>query len=304
MNDPDLDSDAAIAAVLHRARSGLAPTASERATTLGRLSATLGGASVVSNSGSSNSVSGKPSLGEAVAGGISSGGILGGAGHGGAGLAKTIAGVFLAGLAVGGGIGFGSGYWARSQQAAGLSANPASPSASASSMASAREVPLLGVSDAAGDELVGGVAKSARPVPHDRSAHDEPVGRGAPAQRTASRPTTGRGPHAPKKAKPVEPSRLASDDEVAFVRRAQKALRNGDAAWALALMRTLDEQLPQGALLTERNVTRVLALCQIGRIDEARAVAERTLRGDRAGAVYASRLAASCVQREVSTSGQ
>lgn len=370
MNDHGFDSDEAIAAVLHRARSGLAPTTSERAATLERLSATLVGAPSLTGSSRSDGPSGPNQDAVSV-----DGGTLGHAALGGATLGRTIAAVFLAGLAVGGGIGFGGGYWARSPQL-GVPATgvvPGAPTASATE--GAYETASVGVTDVVGrndsvrrsaslhgaeTSLRAGFAQGAGALERAAATHAEssrgaaldhevtvepragsrggavaegaafevealdgtPATDGASADGAArsARIASGSSQRATARAaapsigrrerrKSAEADRatsasLASDDEVAFVRRAQKALRNGDAAWALALMRTLDEQLPRGALLTERNVTRVLALCQMGRTDEARAVAERTLRGDRGSGVYASRLAASCVGSEDSTSEQ
>lgn len=88
----------------------------------------------------------------------------------------------------------------------------------------------------------------------------------------------------------------ADYDELSYVQRAQTALRNGDGALALGLMRSLDELQPAGALVPERSVLTVLALCQLGRVEEARAAATRALQGNE-GSVYARRLETSCVGR-------
>lgn len=84
-------------------------------------------------------------------------------------------------------------------------------------------------------------------------------------------------------------------EELAYLRRAQAALKAGNGALALGLMQSLDELVPKGALLSERAVTRVLALCQLGRSDEATSIAHRLL-ADPQASVYAERLAASCAQ--------
>ncbi len=59
------------------------------------------------------------------------------------------------------------------------------------------------------------------------------------------------------------------------LREAHAAMQGGDPARALAL---LDEQQARGsALREEREAARVLALCQLGRVDEGRAAAARFL---------------------------
>lgn len=317
MNDSDFDSDDAIAAVLRSARGGLGPTTRERVATLDRLSATLVGTPSLGSSSAGH--------GGAGHGGTNGGGTLSGAGLGGATLGKSIATVFLVGLAVGGGIGFGGGYWARSEQIRvgsvgepGVSESSALETSTATERGGAASEANAGLSPSAmldeGAAVKVPASERAALAPHvvaeTSSTTAVSPANGDRIERD-SRPLSSRRAatssprweqRGPVKANRAELASLASDDEVAFVRRAQKALRNGDAAWALALMRTLDEQLPRGALLTERNVTRVLALCQLGRTDEARAVAERTLRSDRGSGVYAGRLAASCVRSDDSTS--
>jgi len=83
-------------------------------------------------------------------------------------------------------------------------------------------------------------------------------------------------------------------DELEHVRRAQAALKNDNPALALGLLTTLGERHPRGALLTERGVIEVLALCKLGQDDRARGVAAR-VRSSQPGAVYEARLRASCV---------
>jgi hypothetical protein len=62
---------------------------------------------------------------------------------------------------------------------------------------------------------------------------------------------------------------------------------------ALGLMASLDETHPKGALVSERSVTKVLALCQLGRAAEATRVARQVIsQGD--ASVYRQRLASSC----------
>jgi hypothetical protein len=63
---------------------------------------------------------------------------------------------------------------------------------------------------------------------------------------------------------------------------------------AYGLMTSLDESHPRGALLVERSVTKVLALCALQRDAEARELFV-TLKDAAAGAPYLERLQASCV---------
>jgi hypothetical protein len=82
-------------------------------------------------------------------------------------------------------------------------------------------------------------------------------------------------------------------EELNYVRRAQMALKRGNAALALGLMQNLDETHPKGALLTERGVTKVLAFCQLGRAEEATRLGRRIVAQGNAS-VYRERLEASC----------
>lgn len=82
--------------------------------------------------------------------------------------------------------------------------------------------------------------------------------------------------------------------ELSFLTRAQAALRDGNGALALGLMDSLDKKPNKGALWTERRVTRALALCQLGREEEAAAVA-RAVMSMEGARVYQKRLLSSCV---------
>lgn len=82
-------------------------------------------------------------------------------------------------------------------------------------------------------------------------------------------------------------------EELSYLRRAQAALRDGQSALALGLMENLDAMPTRGALRAERNMTKVLALCQLGRAQDAKTIATRMAQLD-AGQVYRKRLEASC----------
>jgi hypothetical protein len=62
--------------------------------------------------------------------------------------------------------------------------------------------------------------------------------------------------------------------EIRDLRVAQQALRQGEGTRVLALLDQQDRGYVRGAMQEERTAARVLALCQIGRVDEARAAAE------------------------------
>ncbi len=91
------------------------------------------------------------------------------------------------------------------------------------------------------------------------------------------------------------PAEVTFHEELSFLRRAQDALRAGNPALALGLMTTLDEQLKGGALVSERQVTKVLALCELGRNDEASRLAG-VLLTSAPNSVYATRIQASCAK--------
>jgi len=86
-------------------------------------------------------------------------------------------------------------------------------------------------------------------------------------------------------------------EELSYLRRAQKAMKEGEFGQALGLMVELRSLSPSGSLLSEREVTEVLALCALGRATEAREVATRLRTRDKKLA-YRTRLNGSCVGQE------
>jgi len=127
-----------------------------------------------------------------------------------------------------------------------------------------------------------------RPMPPAREkTEDAPAREAAPARSNPPQqvePSLAGGPQ------PVGPG-----EELALLRRAQAALRDGDAALALRLMESLDSAVTSAALSAERGVTRVLALCALGRSGDAEAAARVVLERSDA-AVYRPRVAASCAK--------
>jgi outer membrane protein assembly factor BamD (BamD/ComL family) len=65
------------------------------------------------------------------------------------------------------------------------------------------------------------------------------------------------------------------DEEMRLLNGAQAALRAGDAKHALSLLSEHAARFPNGKLSLARAVTRMLALCQAGRAEQARAEAQR-----------------------------
>jgi RNA polymerase sigma-70 factor (ECF subfamily) len=116
-------------------------------------------------------------------------------------------------------------------------------------------------------------APSITVVPRAASERSEPAAAPSAAPRS-SIPSAAR---ATATSKPVRPSAVSArpsaapssalDAELALLRRVQAALRDSDGARAL---RELDAQATaQGALAAERKAARILALCLLGRVDEA-----------------------------------
>jgi hypothetical protein len=66
--------------------------------------------------------------------------------------------------------------------------------------------------------------------------------------------------------------------EARLLRRADEALRDGDAARALLLLREHERTYPSGVLAEERSAELVSTLCSLGRVAEAREEADKFLR--------------------------
>jgi hypothetical protein len=85
-------------------------------------------------------------------------------------------------------------------------------------------------------------------------------------------------------------------DELGIIERAQRALREGDAARALELLERHRRSHPDGALAQERELLRAQALCDTGRLGEARALAAEFVAA-RPESAYAGKMRRVCVQR-------
>jgi TolA-binding protein len=113
----------------------------------------------------------------------------------------------------------------------------------------------------------------------DKRAHDSQIAleRQAPVLRS-----TQTGPH-------VAPL----DEEVMQMRSAYDHLRAGDALRALSALSEHARRFPQGKLAVMREAVRVQALCELGRVQEARAKATRFLAAH-GSTPYAARVGAMC----------
>ncbi len=122
--------------------------------------------------------------------------------------------------------------------------------------------------------------------------------------REASRPTTrSRAPAAPPpsggavppaaSAASSPPGATSLDQELSSLHEAQRALKRGDGADALARLDALGERYPDGVLREERLAARVLGLCAAGRRDEARDAGRRFV-AENPGSVQVARVRASC----------
>jgi len=82
------------------------------------------------------------------------------------------------------------------------------------------------------------------------------------------------------------------EEELALLRRADRAVRADNAALALALVAELEARSPNSRLLEERRAIELMAYCRVGASD-ARARAQRFLR-EHPSSVYAGRVREMC----------
>jgi hypothetical protein len=84
------------------------------------------------------------------------------------------------------------------------------------------------------------------------------------------------------------------NEEVELMGRARAALGGGDASRALALLEEHAKRFPKGALGPERDVSRIMALCALGRVEQAKKHATTFLRRHPSSAL-ADRVRRTCV---------
>jgi hypothetical protein len=170
-------------------------------------------------------------------------------------------------------LGFLAGYWARPPAPPAPTAASTAPTAQ---YAARREVPSA---------LAGAPAVPA-PEPHDA--------REQPPQDTAAP----RAPHTavpPRKAPPRATERLDAreeGEELLFLARAERAVRNDNPALARALTRELAERFPRSPLHEERRAIELMALCQ--QEDPTRGARLAAFERDYPKSVYAERIAGEC----------
>jgi hypothetical protein len=106
-------------------------------------------------------------------------------------------------------------------------------------------------------------------------------------------------PHAPRPRLRVEvaaperlPRRDAQPDELALLRRVERALRNAEPALALGLLAELDERFPNSALDEERRASNAMAHCQLHNPGAAERAA--LFLRDHGASVYVDSVRSSC----------
>lgn len=108
-------------------------------------------------------------------------------------------------------------------------------------------------------------------------------------------PVTRKRTTVPRPARARSPSSRSSlAEELAMLQRARRALNRENGNLALGLVEELDERFPRGVLIEERRATRVLALCQLKRVEDAMRFGRRFLT-EHPRSVYADRVRSSCV---------
>ncbi len=188
----------------------------------------------------------------------------------------------VVGAVVGGWLGFGLGrsttISSRPEAVASESANRAPPAREHADGEGGDPHPTLDAR--AADASAPAAAVDSAPEPPTTAS--EPDGKNAPRARTVAR----------RSAAPNKPeSSLAR--ELAMLQRARRALNADNGRLALGIVEELDERYPEGVLIEERRATRVLSLCQLERLDEAKQAAEAFLERYSAS-VYAERVRKSC----------
>lgn len=256
--------------VIDHAKRGLGPSASQRRLTLDRLATALGSLPSPMLTAAEPPPPETPIAPEPPAPSTLGAPGAGSASH----LGRVSLPTLIASVLTAAGVGFGAGVLAGSANAP--STAPLAARTSNEHTASAL------------DTTPSAMAKPLAPPPRATSAFvTKPQG---------SRPPLGaeRSPAQPPPSASSAPAKATFYEELSYVRRAQSALRQGNATLALGLMQSLDEIQPSGALMAERRMTRVLALCQLDRTAEATEIARDMLSSDGTAEVYRRRLAGSC----------
>lgn len=192
-------------------------------------------------------------------------------------------------------LGFSAGYAARAPSAA---APPLPVSALAAAPATAPDELFPDTWESPPEAAP---SRAARPASSGAALERLPLSLGTPPRRAPAKP--------PLRSLTVQPA-PASDpsastspsgarDELALLQRADRAVRSGNAALALALIGELDERHPDSTLLEERRAVELLAHCE-ARATDAAARAARFLR-EHPGSVYVGRVRALCASPPASS---
>ncbi len=89
------------------------------------------------------------------------------------------------------------------------------------------------------------------------------------------------------------PARSRGDEELTLIRTATEALRDGHPEYALIALQEHASRFPRGVLQQERRALRVLALCELGRLERGRRERERFLR-ENPDSPFAGRVRRAC----------
>jgi len=187
-------------------------------------------------------------------------------------------------LAVGGGVGFWLGHEAASSRAQSLAALAVSAQAAeASPPALERAAGALPASsaraaadEAAPDDAVADVAAAPAAPSEARGANDSP--------RAAVPPRA----HAARRRAAPNPI----NDELALLRRVERALRNDDPALARVLLGELDERFPDSRLGEERSAARRIADCRSA--EPGASESARAFLREHGASVYRKRIVLAC----------
>lgn len=202
------------------------------------------------------------------------------------GSAGVLAGAVLVGL------GFGAGLWL-GPVGGGHGAPRLEPASMAIERATAPvedgAAPILAPPEVASSPEALARDESAKRAEPAEPAEPRPLRPEPSARRAAREPR-----RVPSRAHAASPS--ATGEELALLRRVERALRAENPALALALVAELDQRFPETRLAEEREAAHVIAACGIGE-GGARLRAERFLR-EHGGSVYAERAREACGLRE------
>jgi hypothetical protein len=163
------------------------------------------------------------------------------------------------------GAGFASGYFTRGQRVAEVQPAP-------------RPAPVA-VAVPAVDALVHEIPSESQPT-----AVEAPLA--AVSKRSRATPERDRSPSKRLIRAPEE------NQELELLRRAEKAVRAGNAAFALALIGELEQRYPRSILLEERRAIELLANCRAGAIGANRRAT--LFLGEHPKSVYAARIRETC----------